>query len=70
MHMVLCMNLTAFAWECYDGQMRTVDECDEAQRKDRITEMPSLLAFFGYWYVARLIQLLFPWCAGRPLDAL
>ena len=49
MQMVLTMNLTTFAWDVYDGQMRTADECDEQQRGQRITEMPGILEFLGYW---------------------
>ncbi|WFD32310.1 hypothetical protein MSPP1_003355 [Malassezia sp. CBS 17886] len=50
MHMVLCMNLTTFAWDCYDGQMRTEAECDAAQKLSRIPRMPSMLAFLGYCF--------------------
>lgn len=48
MQMVMVMNLTTFAWDCYDGQRRPVEELDAWQRKARITKMPSLLEFFGY----------------------
>ena len=48
MQMVLTMNLTTFAWDCFDGQIRSVEECDEGQKKTRITQMPGLLEFFGY----------------------
>lgn len=50
MHMVLCMNLTSFAWSCYDGQMRSVKDLDETQRASKITQMPSLLEFYGYCF--------------------
>lgn len=46
--MVLVMNLTTFAWDVYDGQIRTEEQCDDAQKKTRITQMPSLLEFLGY----------------------
>lgn len=69
MHMVLCMNLTSFAWSCYDGQMRSVKDLDETQRASKITQMPSLLEFYGYWYVrTSLTQLLLPRCACGTLD--
>ncbi|PWN54093.1 MBOAT-domain-containing protein [Violaceomyces palustris] len=48
MQMVLCMNLTTFGWDCFDGQIRSQEECDEHQKKTRITQMPSLLEFLGY----------------------
>lgn len=50
MQMVLCMNLTSFAWSVHDGKNRTADQCDEQQRSMRITdaEFPSLLEFLGY----------------------
>lgn len=50
MHMVLVMNLTSFAWSCYDGQLRTEAECDKEQRYERITKMPSFLEFFGFCF--------------------
>ncbi|KDN37996.1 MBOAT-domain-containing protein [Tilletiaria anomala UBC 951] len=46
--MVLVMNLTTFAWDCYDGRQRSVEQCDDAQKKTRIAEMPSILEFLGY----------------------
>lgn len=49
MQMVLCMNLTTFAWDCFDGQVRSEEECDSSQKQTRITSMPGLLPFFGYW---------------------
>ena len=48
MQMVAVMNLTTFAWDCYDGQIRTEQQCDDAQKKSRITSMPSVLEFLGY----------------------
>lgn len=48
MQMVAVMNLTTFAWDCYDGQIRTEEQCDEGQKKSRITKMPGLLEFLGY----------------------
>ncbi|PKI85740.1 Ale1p [Malassezia vespertilionis] len=50
MHMVLCMNITSFAWDCYDGQVLTKEECDASQRATRVTEMPPLLDYFGYCF--------------------
>lgn len=53
MHMVLVMNLSSFGWGCYDGQLRKLEEIKDAtQRQSRIPQMPSLLTYFGYWYVA------------------
>lgn len=46
--MVLVMNLTTFAWDVYDGQIRSYEQCDDAQKKTRISKMPSLLEFLGY----------------------
>ncbi|CBQ70814.1 conserved hypothetical protein [Sporisorium reilianum SRZ2] len=48
MQMVAVMNLTTFAWDCYDGQIRTAEQCDDSQRQSRITKMPSVLEFLGY----------------------
>ncbi|CAD6905391.1 unnamed protein product [Tilletia controversa] len=48
MQMVLCMNLTTFAWDVYDGQQRTDAQCDPQQRESRIVRFPSLLEFAGY----------------------
>ncbi|GAK64886.1 endoplasmic reticulum protein [Moesziomyces antarcticus] len=48
MQMVAVMNLTTFAWDCFDGQVRSEEECDDAQKKTRITKMPGLLEFLGY----------------------
>lgn len=50
MHMVLVMNLTSFAWSCWDGQLRTLEECDDVQKVERVTQMPNLLEFFGYCF--------------------
>lgn len=50
MQMVAVMNLTTFAWDCYDGQIRTEAQCDDSQKKSRITKMPSLLEFLGYTF--------------------
>lgn len=50
MQMVAVMNLTTFAWDCYDGQVRTEAECDDSQKKSRITKMPSILEFLGYTF--------------------
>ncbi|KAN0060981.1 Lysophospholipid acyltransferase [Thecaphora frezii] len=52
MQMVSTMNLTTFAWDCFDGQIRSAEECDDSQKKTRITEMPSLLEFLGYIFYA------------------
>ena len=40
MQMVAVMNLTTFAWDCYDGQVRTEEQCDDSQKKSRITKVP------------------------------
>lgn len=48
MQMVLCMNLTSFAWCVHDGKNRKLEECDEQQKSHRITEFPDLLEFLGY----------------------
>jgi lysophospholipid acyltransferase len=48
MQMVLTMNLTTFAWDVYDGQMRSEEECDAQQKSQRITQMPGLIEFLGY----------------------
>lgn len=48
MQMVLCMNLTSYAWSVHDGKNRKADECDEQQRSMRIADEPSLLEFLGY----------------------
>jgi lysophospholipid acyltransferase len=45
--MVLCMNLTSFAWSVHDGR-RPAEECDAQQKEHRITEFPDLLEFLGY----------------------
>ncbi|WFD43003.1 hypothetical protein MPSI1_001654 [Malassezia psittaci] len=50
MHMVLCMNLTSFAWSCYDGQMRSAKDLDDTQRANAIPKMPSMLSFLGYCF--------------------
>lgn len=42
------MNLTSFAWSCYDGQVQSVTHLDETQQAERVTTMPTLLEFFGY----------------------
>jgi lysophospholipid acyltransferase len=49
MQMVLTMNLTTFAWDVYDGQIRTEDQCDAQQKMTRIAQMPDLVEFLGYW---------------------
>lgn len=46
MQMVLCMSLTMFAWDFYDGQV-PIEQLDDEQRASRIVKMPSLLEFFG-----------------------
>ncbi|WFD18778.1 hypothetical protein MCAP1_000989 [Malassezia caprae] len=50
MQMVLVMNLTSFAWSCYDGQLRTDKDLDEVQARERVMVMPNLLEFFGYCF--------------------
>jgi lysophospholipid acyltransferase len=46
--MVLVMKLSLFAWAAYDGG-RPVDQLDPVQKRDRLTEVPGLLPFLGYW---------------------
>lgn len=46
MQMVLCMNLTMFAWDVHDGE-RPIEQCDEEQRQARLERLPSLLEFYG-----------------------
>lgn len=70
MQMVLVMNLTSFAWSCYDGQMHKDKHLDEVQLRDRVLAMPSLFEFLGYWYVPVLTQLLFPRSACWAVVAL
>ncbi|KAK0544074.1 Lysophospholipid acyltransferase [Tilletia horrida] len=48
MQMVLTMNLTTFAWDIFDGQSRTEEQCDAQQKESRIVQFPSLLEFAGY----------------------
>lgn len=48
MQMVLCMNLTSYAWSVHDGKNRKEEDCDEQQKSMRITDDPSLLEFLGY----------------------
>lgn len=50
MQMVLTMNLTTFAWDIYDGQMRKAEDCDEQQKSQRITEFPTIIEFLGYCF--------------------
>ena len=45
--MVLVMKLTLFAWACFDGG-RDPASLDQVQQKDRLVEVPGLLAFLGY----------------------
>lgn len=47
--MVMCMNLTSFAWSVYDGR-RQEDKLDAQQKEHRVPadEFPSLLEFLGY----------------------
>lgn len=49
MQMVLTMNLTTFAWDIFDGQMGTAEQCYEQKKGQLITEMPGLVEFLGYW---------------------
>lgn len=48
MQMVLCMNLTSYAWSIHDGKNRKESDCDEQQKAMRITDDPSLVEFLGY----------------------
>ena len=45
--MVLCMKLTAFCWNVYDGRLRKEDISD-FQKERAIHEMPGFLDFAGY----------------------
>jgi len=45
---VLCMNLTTFAWDAYYGQQRTVEQCDAEQRESWFAHFPGLCARFKY----------------------
>lgn len=45
--MVLCMNLTSFAWSVHDGR-RKEEDLDAQQLEHRVVEFPSLLEFLGY----------------------
>ncbi|WFD34976.1 hypothetical protein MCUN1_001822 [Malassezia cuniculi] len=49
MQMVLCMNLTTFAWDCYDGG-RPIEKLDAEQAAVRIEKLPSLIEFYGYCF--------------------
>lgn len=46
--MVLVMKLSLFSWSCYDGA-RPAEQLDTVQKRDRLTQMPGLLPFLGYW---------------------
>lgn len=48
MQMVLCMNLTSYAWNIHDGKNRKEADCDEQQKAMRLTDSPSLVEFLGY----------------------
>lgn len=48
MQMVLCMNLSSYAWSIHDGKNRKEADCDEQQKSMRITDNPSLVEFLGY----------------------
>jgi lysophospholipid acyltransferase len=48
MQMVLCMNLTSYAWSVHDGKNRKEEDCDAQQKNDRVSDEPSLLEFLGY----------------------
>ncbi|KEI42328.1 uncharacterized protein L969DRAFT_14532 [Mixia osmundae IAM 14324] len=45
--MVLVMKLSHYAWNAYDGT-RPLEELDDRQKGDRITELPGLLEFLGF----------------------
>ncbi|PWN44769.1 MBOAT-domain-containing protein [Ceraceosorus guamensis] len=47
--MVMCMNLTSFAWSVYDGR-RQEDKLDAQQKEHRVlsSEFPGLVEFLGY----------------------
>ncbi|KAG5513198.1 hypothetical protein PMAC_001568 [Pneumocystis sp. 'macacae'] len=44
-HMVLCIKLSAFAWNIYDGQQ---EESVRSQKEYALKRLPSLLDFLGY----------------------
>jgi lysophospholipid acyltransferase len=46
--MVLCMKLISFAWSIYDGQLPD-SRLDATQRSTKITQVPDLIPFLGYW---------------------
>lgn len=57
--MVLVIKLTSFAWSVHDGQVYNYNKTnikDDEKKKlqsrhqieNRVTEMPGLLAFYGY----------------------
>ncbi len=52
------MNLTTFAWDCYDGQVRTEEHVDDSQKKSRITRCRRSS---NSWAMPLL-----PWCSQRP----
>lgn len=57
--MVLCMKLISFAWSVYDGQ-REAAKLDATQNSSKITEVPGLIPFLGYWCVPLLLKFPFP----------
>lgn len=46
--MVLVMKLISFAWSIYDGQIPDA-KLDATQRSTKISEVPALIPFLGYW---------------------
>lgn len=48
--MVLTMKLIMFAWNVEDGRT-PVRLLDDVQRANRLTKLPDLLEFMGYWWV-------------------
>jgi len=45
--MVIVMKLTLFTWACHDGA-QDGENLDAQQRKDRLVDVPDLLALLGY----------------------
>lgn len=46
--MVLVMKLISFAWSVHDGQQPDAT-LDPTQRASKISEVPGLIPFLGYW---------------------
>lgn len=53
--MVLVQKVTMMSFSLHDGKVKKVEELTEVQKREKLTEMPSILAYLSYLFCFQTI---------------